>query len=158
MGAQCLLTCHQSAHGAGSRTDEVGRDHCMIQQRSHEQSLLSSDSTSLLCFSSPYCRKFDFKLPSVMISLNFQHGWSFAQIRYIIIITAIIIMIVHVRVLCMYGLIANRSQGTLVAQGWNLQHPAFICFYCNVLYWLDLSMIYPMLTSHLPKKVGMIAW
>ena len=40
VGAQCLLTCHQSAHGAGSTTDEVGTDHCMIQQRSHEQSLL----------------------------------------------------------------------------------------------------------------------
>jgi len=69
-----------------------------------------------------------------MISLNFQHGWSFAQIRYIIIITAIIIMIVHVRVLCMYGLIANRSQGTLVAQGWNLQHPAQPLFISTVMF------------------------
>ena len=50
------------------------------------------------------------KFPSVMISLNFQHGWSFAQIRYIIIITAIIIMIIIIIIigieLCMYGLIA----------------------------------------------------
>ena len=53
-----------------------------------------------------------------------------------------------------YGLIAVpalSSGHTAVAQGRNLQRPAFIFSYWNVPCWFDLSMIYPMLTSHLPQ-------